>query len=313
MIAATSGVREPECGLSALTESAVLNRLIVRVAFMADQGNGVRQGSLTRAFDANTSERVRSPILRNSPPEMRIGTSGWHYASWRGPFYPESMKKDFLPFYRQHFDTAEINASFYRLPKQSVVECWRDTSPENFVFAWKASRFITHMKKLKDVEDSMALVHERMSHLGSKMGPVLYQLPPSLKIDRERLADFFKLLPPGTRSTLEFRHPSWYEPAIFELLADHDVSLCISDHAAAPAPWVRTASFVYVRGHGPSGHYWGSYSEDAFENWAAHLRQWRNEGRDVYCYFDNDIGCEAPRDAKRLMKRLEVEPYAMGL
>ncbi len=235
---------------------------------------------------------------------LRIGTSGWHYASWRGPFYPAALKPaDFLSFYRTRFSSAEINNSFYRLPTADAVAAWREGTPEGFLFAWKASRFITHMKKLKGVEESIDLVFGRMAGLGEKSGPVLFQLPPMLKADRDRLGGFLAILPRGYRYTIEFRHPSWYEPPILDLLREFDASLCLSDHAAAPAPWEVTASFVYVRGHGPGGRYAGNYSDEILGAWAARIAEWRAEGRDVYCYFDNDIKSAAPFDAQRLTER----------
>ncbi len=181
------------------------------------------------------------------------------------------------------------------------MAAWRDTAPEGFVFAWKASRFITHNKKLKDCEDSIALVFGRMDGLGDAFGPVLFQLPPMLRKDCERLAGFLKLLPKRRRCTFEFRHPSWYDKQVFDLLADHDVALCISDHHDAPSPWEVTANLVYVRGHGPGGRYHGRYPEKALREWADHIRRWRSEGRDVFSYFDNDQKCAAPQDAEALV------------
>jgi uncharacterized protein YecE (DUF72 family) len=133
---------------------------------------------------------------------------------------------------------------------------------------------------------------------------VLFQLPPSLRLNLERLQTFLPLLPKHRRHTIEFRHPSWYAPEVFDLLREHDVSLCISDHKHAPAPWEVTASYVYVRGHGPGGGYFGSYSDDELTMWADRISGWRAEGRDVYAYFDNDIGTAAPGDAVRLKARL---------
>lgn len=148
---------------------------------------------------------------RSNLPNPRIGTSGWHYTPWRGPFYPETMKpKDFLSFYMARFSTAELNNPFYRLPTVAAVEGWRDTTPDDFLFAWKASRFITHMIKLKNAESALQLMFGRADILGDKLGPILFQLPPSLKADRERLANFLALLPSGHRYAFEFRHPSWY-------------------------------------------------------------------------------------------------------
>lgn len=236
-------------------------------------------------------------------PEVRIGTSGWHYAAWRGPFYPEDIKpKDYLSFYTTRFATTELNNPFYRLPTEAAVKVWREATPDNFLFAWKASRLITHLKRLRDVEDNVPFMFRRAAGLGHKLGPVLWQLPPSLKVDRERLARFFDLLPKDRRHTFEFRHPSWYEPPILDLLREHDIALCLSDHAAAPAPWAVTASFVYIRAHGPSGRYWGSYSDEMLCQWAESIAAWRGEGRAVYCYLDNDIKSAAPEDARRLLE-----------
>ena len=233
---------------------------------------------------------------------IRIGTSGWHYANWRGPFYPPEVKvKDQFRFYASLFTTTELNNTFYRLPTQGAVAGWREAAPPGFVFAWKASQFITHYRRLLNAEDSIALNFGRMAILGPALGPVLFQLPPKFRPDRERLARFLEILPAGHRYAFEFRHPDWYAPPIFELLAQHDVSLCLSDHIHAPAPREATASFVYVRPHGPSGHYWGNYSDEALADLAAAMRRWAAEGRDVYCYFDNDIKSAAPHDAQRLI------------
>lgn len=234
--------------------------------------------------------------------QLRIGCSGWVYKDWTGPFYPPEVKdRARLDYYATRFDTAEINASFYRLPSEAMVQGWAERTPPSFVFAWKVSRFITHNKKLNDCADPVALVFGRMAPLGDKLGPSLIQLPPQLRRNDDRLAGFLKLLPKG-RHTVEFRHPSWYEPAVLALLADFDVSLCISDHHHAPAPWERTASWVYVRGHGPGGRYVGRYSEAELEGWAARIRDWRLEGRDVYAYFDNDVKSAAPFDALALRR-----------
>ena len=230
--------------------------------------------------------------------ELRIGCSGWTYKDWVGPFYPPEVKaKDRFAWYAGRFDTAEINASFYRLPSETTVAAWAENAPPSFVFAWKVSRFITHNKKLKDCADSVALVFGRMAALGRAYGPALIQLPPMLHRNDERLASFLKLLPKGRRHTVEFRHPSWYAPAVFAILADHNAALCISDHHDAPSPWETTADWVYIRGHGPGGRYFGRYEAAELEAWAGRLADWRAAGRDVYCYFDNDIKSAAPMDA----------------
>jgi uncharacterized protein YecE (DUF72 family) len=244
---------------------------------------------------------------RGAEGRLWIGTSGWHYASWRGPFYPPDLAaRAWLAFYAGRFGATELNNSFYRLPSETALRAWRDGTPDGFLFAWKAHRVITHYKRLKDVDENVAFVFARMALLGPKFGPVLFQLPPHLRADRERLAGFLDRLPKGHRYTVEFRHPGWYEPAVLDLLGAHDVALCLSDHAAAPAPWVATARHVYVRGHGPGGRYEGRYEDAALDAWAERIGGWRAEGRDVYCFFDNDIKSAAPADAERLAGRLRV-------
>ena len=241
--------------------------------------------------------------------DLRIGCSGWTYKDWKGPFYPpKTPDARRLEYYASQFDTAEINASFYRLPSEAMVDGWARRAPAGFVFAWKVSRFVTHNKKLKDCQDSIALVFGRMAPLAEKLGPALIQLPPMLRRDDERLAGFLDALPAGRR-TVEFRHPSWYDPAVYRLLAARDVALCISDHHSAPSPWEVTASFVYVRGHGPGGRYHGRYPAEELARWAERIAGWRDEGCDVYAYFDNDIKSAAPFDAQALLSLSQARPY----
>ncbi|WP_040485483.1 DUF72 domain-containing protein [Lutibaculum baratangense] len=233
---------------------------------------------------------------------VRIGTSGWHYDGWIGTFYPEKTpKKRLLEAYARHFSTTEINASFYRVPSEAAVASWAANAPDGFVFAWKASRFITHYKRLKDCEEPVRYVTGRMAPLGEKFGPVLWQLPPQQKPDHDRLGRFLDLLPKERRHAVEFRDPAWYEEATFRLLRDAGVSLCVSDHAHAPAPWEATAAHVYLRPHGPGGRYEGHYSNDGLADMADRIAGWTAESRDVFCYFDNDQKSCAPFDAQRLI------------
>ncbi|HEV7384694.1 MAG TPA: DUF72 domain-containing protein [Phenylobacterium sp.] len=244
---------------------------------------------------------------------LRIGCSGWTYKDWTGPFYPPGTKdRERLEYYATRFDTAELNASFYRLPSEATVEGWARRAPAGFIFAWKVSRFITHNKKLRDCEDSVDLVFGRMAPLGDKLGPALVQLPPMLRRDDDRLARFLSLLPKGRRCTVEFRHPSWYDAAVFSILADHDAALCISDHHSAPSPWEVTASWAYVRGHGPGGRYRGRYPPAELAEWAVRVTGWRRQGRDVFAYFDNDIKSAAPLDAQALMGLTGVVAYGVA-
>jgi uncharacterized protein YecE (DUF72 family) len=236
---------------------------------------------------------------------LYVGTSGWTYADWRGRFYPEEIaKKNWLAWYASRFTTTEINGSFYRTPSVPAVEAWRESTPAHFRFAWKASKYITHWKRLLDAENSLALMQSRLEILGAKCGPVLFQLPGRFHADKARLADFLALLPKGYRCVFEFRHASWYTDPILALLEDHGVAFCISDHHEAPAPWAVTARHVYVRGHGPTGRYKGSYSAKALDAWAEKISACRRERRTVYVYFDNDQKSAAPSDARRLLALL---------
>jgi uncharacterized protein YecE (DUF72 family) len=235
-----------------------------------------------------------------------IGTSGWTYDGWRGPFYPPDVRKaDWLAWYATQFGSTEINGSFYRTPSLEAVRAWRKQTPEHFLFAWKASKFITHWKRLSPKSDnSIALMVTRLAALGDKAGPVLFQLPARLEADVDRLASFLAMLPRKYRYVFEFRHRSWYTREIFDLLRKHDAALCLSDHHQAPAPWEVTARHVYVRGHGPGGRYKDNYSDAALRTWARRIRRWRRQRRAVYVYFDNDQKSAAPQDARRLLALL---------
>jgi uncharacterized protein YecE (DUF72 family) len=246
------------------------------------------------------------PRARAAVADILIGTSGWHYASWKGPFYPRTLKlKDRLAFYATQFGTAELNGVFYRTPSPEAVLAWRAQTPAGFTFAWKASKFITHWKRLSDrSENSLDLLEQRLSLLGDKAGPILFQLPPQFAVNYDRLASFIRLLRSGRRYAFEFRHPSWYVPRVLRLLSDENLALCLSDHADAPSPWTRTADFVYIRGHGPGGRYKGRYSHATLQAWGEKISRWRRRGCDVLVYFDNDQKSAAPLDARRLIDLL---------
>jgi uncharacterized protein YecE (DUF72 family) len=233
-----------------------------------------------------------------------IGTSGWTYDGWRGPFYPKDVpKKRWLGWDSGKFTTTEINGSFYRTPSLEAVLAWREQTPDAFLFAWKASKFITHWKRLSEKSvNSIELMESRLKVLGPKAGPVLFQLPARFKADRERLVSFLKLLSNRYQYAFEFRDKSWYDSAIFEVLRKHDVALCISDHADAPAPWEVTAKHVYIRGHGPTGQYKDRYPLRILRQWAEAIAQWKRRRVAVYCYFDNDQKSAAPKDARRLVE-----------
>jgi uncharacterized protein YecE (DUF72 family) len=237
-----------------------------------------------------------------------IGTSGWHYDSWRGPFFPKGLPiKNQLQYYASQFSTTELNGVFYRTPTPEAVKSWRDQTGNDFVFAWKASRFITHWKRLsQNSVSSLELLEHRLSLLGDKAGPILFQLPPNFAADAERLEAFLQLLSNKRRYSFEFRHPSWYAPGILKLLSARNIALCLSDHHDAPAPWKRTADFVYVRGHGPGGRYKGHYRRDVLSGWTRRIKSWSRQGCDVFVYFDNDQKSAAPADAMQLKRLMAI-------
>lgn len=211
-----------------------------------------------------------------------------------------------LSFYLQHFDTVEINNSFYRLPDVSTFECWRQSTPRNFVFAVKASRFITHNKKLKDPENAVENFLPRAEALGKKLGPILFQLPPKWKVNPDRLAALLAILPRRHRYTFEFRELSWNTPEILQILRKHNAAYCVYELAGYHTPLEITADFAYVRLHGPGGKYQGSYSQAKLREWAERIAGWRRTLRAVYVYFDNDQAGYAAHNALELKRLVET-------
>ena len=190
-----------------------------------------------------------------------------------------------------------------------LLSCGATETPGDFVFAWKASKFITHWKRLSDQSvNSLELLESCLLLLGRKAGPVLFQLPPQFELNYERLQAFLKMLNRRRRYTFEFRHPSWYVARVFRLLSDANIALCISDHADAPSPWKRTADFVYIRAHGPGGRYKGHYKQATLAEWRTTIANWNRRGHDVYVYFDNDQKSAAPADARQLMDCTRPSP-----
>ncbi len=235
---------------------------------------------------------------------IRIGCSGWQYQHWRGDFYPAELPQSrWLEYYAQRFDTVEINNTFYRLPEAATFAAWGRRAPRNFVYAVKASRYLTHMKKLKDPADPLKRFFTRAKRLEHAFGPVLYQLPPRWPVNLERLAAFLAALPRRRRHAIEFRDPSWYAPEALALLERHRVALCLHDMAGSASGRHAVGPFVYVRFHGVQ-KYSGSYSDAALDEWAAWLAECARRGRAVYAYFNNDTGGHAPRDAVRLRDRI---------
>ena len=211
----------------------------------------------------------------------------------------------FLNFYAQRFCSVEVNASFYKLPLASTLEKWREATPSDFVFAVKASRYLTHRKKLRDPEKSGSLFFEVIRVLGRKLGPVLIQLPPRWQVNLERLEAFLEVVSKRYCLAFEFRDQSWLEAPVYEILKRHGAALCIYDFDGSQSPVQVTTSFVYVRLHGPGGKYRGQYNTRILEVWARRLRGWREEGLESYCYFDNDESGFAFKNALRLSGMVE--------
>jgi uncharacterized protein YecE (DUF72 family) len=243
---------------------------------------------------------------------IRIGCSGWSYESWRdGVFYPEKCPASrWLRFYATRFDTVELNASFYRLPAAKSARRWADESPGDFCFAVKVSRYVTHVKRLSDAGRHLPLLLQRIEPLleAGKVGPLLWQLPPTFTRNDDRLKTALAEFPRELRHAIEFRHASWFADDVFELLHAHDVALVVADGPAVrsfgyPEP---TAGFTYVRFHRGARGLRGNYSSSELEEWAPRLRAWARHG-DVYAYFNNDWEGFAPANAQAL-RRLVDEP-----
>lgn len=238
---------------------------------------------------------------------LYIGTSGWHYAHWRGVYYPQDLPSEaWLSYYARDFRSVELNNSFYRLPSRESVRSWVAATPEGFIFAVKASRTITHMKKLRDCAQPLARFLNVVSDMDSRLGPLLFQLPPHWNVNPQRLAEFLGILPGGFRYAFEFRDPSWFCEEVRALLTTHGCAFCQSQWGALTSPdWI-TADFSYVRLHGPAGAYAGSYSPQALRDWAGKVGVWRGDGKEVFIFFDNDERGYAVDNA-RLLNQLCLE------
>jgi uncharacterized protein YecE (DUF72 family) len=275
-------------------------------------------------------------------PQTRIGISGWTYPPWRRVFYPVGLpQRRELEFASSHVGSIEINGTFYALQRPDSFRAWAEQTPESFVFSVKGGRFITHLKKLRDVDTALAnFFASGVLALGPKLGPLLWQLPPNLGYDADRLTAFLSLLPRTTsaaadlaarhdarvqdrawvttdadrpiRHALEVRHASYQTPAFFDLMRAHDVAVVTAD-TAGKWPFIEesTADFRYVRLHGAEELYTSGYTDEALDSWARKVRSWARDG-DVFVYFDNDVKVRAPFDAMGLMSRLDLRPDTVG-
>jgi uncharacterized protein YecE (DUF72 family) len=243
------------------------------------------------------------PRSHVSSGKIYIGTSGWSYKSWACSFYPKEIPvKRQLEYYATQFPTVEVNASFYRLPQRSALKTWRNIAPRGFLYAVKGSRAVTHLKRLKTGAESFPLLLERAQLLGPHLGPFLWQLPPSFPKNTERLKHFLQALPKRFAHAVEFRHPTWLEPEVDELLKQCRVAKVSISSLAMPMQLEAITNFVYVRFHGLSGGSAHDYSDQELEPWAEHLRRCAHQGLNGFAYFNNDVNTRAPDNARRLMQ-----------
>ena len=233
--------------------------------------------------------------------EVRIGCSGWNYKHWRELFYPKGLPASrWFAFYAEHFDTVEINNSFYMLPRPETFDKWREQAPPGFCYAVKANRYLTQAKKLKDCEEPLTRMMAATRHLGDRLGPMLYQLPPGLHLNLDRLESFLRLVPKDVTNVFEFRHSSWYVPETYTLLDRYGAGFCIHDMPGSASERIAVGPAAYVRFHGGEDKYWGRYSNEGLLDWADWIVGQARSGRPAWCYFNNDIDGHAIDDAQTL-------------
>src|SRR5574338_823389 len=237
---------------------------------------------------------------------IRIGCSGWQYGHWRGDFYPADLPQErWLEHYAARFDTVELNGSFYRLPAAEAFAAWDRRLPSGFLMAVKASRYLTHLRRLRDPQEPLHRLWSRARLLNQHLGPMLYQLPPNWHRNLARLAEFAAAVPHDRAQAIEFRDPTWHVPEVYDLLREAGLALCLHDMRGADSPRDPVGPFVYVRFHGSGTTYGGRYSSQALAAWADRLADWSERGLASYAYFNNDVGGHAPRDAVRLREMVE--------
>jgi uncharacterized protein YecE (DUF72 family) len=236
---------------------------------------------------------------------IHIGTSGWYYKHWRGLFYSHEMSAaDMLTHYVKEFDTVEINNTFYALPAPDTPRKWREKTPPDFMFAVKASRFLTHVKRLKDSQEALDRFLAVIEPLAEKSGPILFQLPPRWKSNAERLESFLASLPSNRQYSFEFRDPSWHHAQIYDLLRKYNVAFCLTNKGDQDSSIEVTANFTYVRFHGGAPELRGNYTMESLQRWRQRIDLWRNELTDIYVYFNNDWEGFALNNARELKQML---------
>ncbi len=236
---------------------------------------------------------------------LHLGTSGWSYPDWRGRFYPEDIpQREWLPFYTQHFNTVEINMTFYRFPKPETLRGWLEKSPAHFSFTLKANRQITHLKKIKGVKSQVRYFYILADTLREKLGCILFQLPPSLTLDLSLLEDFLATLSPHYKNVIEFRHESWYTEEAYKLLQSHNVTFCVVSSKQVPKTVVETSETSYFRFHGLTGGHTYNYPDEELKEWAEAIKGTRSKER--FVYFNNDYRAYAVSNCKKLSQLLQA-------
>ncbi|STY29975.1 Protein of uncharacterised function DUF72 [Legionella wadsworthii] len=237
-----------------------------------------------------------------------IGTSGWVYEGWKEIFYPKSLAaKNELTYYASIFNTVELNSSFYRVPSIKSVEKWKEMTPGQFIFSCKASRFLTHVKMLKDAQESVNYLLQVLEKFDEKLGPILFQLPPYWPMNSKRLEIFINLLPDSFQYTFEFRNKTWLCDEIYNLLAKNNIALCFYDYRGYQCPEIITSDFIYIRLHGPNPQpYYGHYEERTLLNYAQKFAHWQKQVKRIFCYLDNDQKAVAPHDAQQLAHLIQL-------
>jgi uncharacterized protein YecE (DUF72 family) len=238
--------------------------------------------------------------------KLFIGTSGWSYEHWKDLFYPDIPTTKWLPYYSEHFDTVEINTTFYHFPKEKTLKHWYEVVPKKFLFSVKANRLITHRKRLHECKELLSIFFKGTTLLKEKLGPILFQLPPSFKQNLNRLQEFIQELRPHFQYVFEFRHESWFNDATYDILRKSNIALCITDLGGHLSPLVVTADFVYIRLHGPQIPYSGSYGKQRLLQWKKRILTWIKQKKSVYIYFDNDEKSYAVQDAKTLKSLMKL-------
>ncbi len=245
---------------------------------------------------------------------MHVGTSGWQYATWRGPFYPNRLAQaGWLEHYAARFATVEVDNTFYRLPERGTFEQWAAGTPADFIVALKASRYLTHVRRLQRPEDPVALLLERARGLGDKLGPILLQLPPTLRRDDARLDATLASFPTTVRVAVEFRHASWFTEPVHQILADHGAALCLADRGSRPlAPLWRTTAWTYLRLHEGRARPVPCYGRTALQRWIERLGEQWGDAEDMFVYFNNDARCCAVRDARAFARLAQRAGLTVG-